>query len=1138
MPEVNTPRLMAAAKEFNIGTNTLVDFLEQKGFSAESLKPTSKLTEKMYLMLKEEFQNDKRRKEIRDTIETAPLSSLLKNESTNELAIGIVKKCFDKKWKTLDLGKCGLVDEDLIEGSYLSYLLGNCTHIETLILSNHWISDESLGLKESKNNGKGNKLNRIPTFISLLKGLGTLICSGDSKTHWGIKQINLELPLLKQLDLSYNNLSNINDLKAPALKKLKLKNNNFSDLNGFGSFTELQHLELSSNKIGQIHGLEQLVNLSELAISFNQITKISGLHRLKNLEIIDLSFNPINKIEGLDNLKKLKILYILDCSIDDAMELEKNISLESVLISMNQISNISWVNKLTALTNLHLDDNNISSISDLEVLLNINNLILDYNKIEDISALSKLGSLKHLSIKGNKVIDVSPLFGLENLISVDLLHNPILDGIPEEVINVGWSAIKDRLLNENHLLIFNEVKVLLLGNPNVGKSNLLAYLETSKVPKTNDPTHGIQYKILQNVTKDIKIHCWDFGGQEYFHSTHQLFFSSGALHIIIWSKEDVQRQITQLEECFGLSYWIRCVERLIPRDSKNKIEVIVVENKIDITDLIPSGLNQLDYKEKYKNLNFNFTSFSLKSGNRLNGFKELLIERLQLLCNEHPIIYKEYLRKILAHQGNIISIAAIGNNEENRVKTAIKVFHNMGILLYFPEILPEKVFTKPQALLDLLYFSILGKEKRAELNETEIEGSIKNNSLKLTKDEVIRLLKHFNLIFQIPSRKDIYFVPQYLKASPTLIDFFQQHHFQKANIRIESDRYLMNLAMLRIFAEYGQFVKGKETGDYLFWKDGIVIEKNGMLLLIKFNRKMQVIELFADIQDTNFELQEEIINFIINETKTDKENEDSRVISHLQTKRNWENSEFSVFVSLDGLFFTEWKKLKESVVSGIFQIEVINILSEGDIIKKTMSVFDFNKYLPESAKGQMKKIFISYSKQDIRLVHKFKEHLTALQMDGKVSSWYCSELTAGSEWNYEIQKNFDEADIICFMISPNFMRTKYIHEHEIKKAFEKKIKSPSFKIVPIILDFCRWTTINNDLAKYTALPYNAKPVLDFDNQNMAWYMVQEFLRIMIEKDLDPEGDNYFVNQELPTEVKRLLERVAEGLVDKNTKMVV
>src|SRR5215831_3127236 len=54
-----TPRLMAAAKEFNIGKETLVDFLVAKGFSKDDLKPTSKLTEEMYRSLQMEFQSDK-----------------------------------------------------------------------------------------------------------------------------------------------------------------------------------------------------------------------------------------------------------------------------------------------------------------------------------------------------------------------------------------------------------------------------------------------------------------------------------------------------------------------------------------------------------------------------------------------------------------------------------------------------------------------------------------------------------------------------------------------------------------------------------------------------------------------------------------------------------------------------------------------------------------------------------------------------------------------------------------------------------------------------------------------------------------------------------------------------------------------
>jgi translation initiation factor IF-2 len=59
----NTPRLMAAAKEFNIGKDTLIEVLLAKGFNADDLKPTAKLTEAMYRVLQAEFQQDKAAKQ-------------------------------------------------------------------------------------------------------------------------------------------------------------------------------------------------------------------------------------------------------------------------------------------------------------------------------------------------------------------------------------------------------------------------------------------------------------------------------------------------------------------------------------------------------------------------------------------------------------------------------------------------------------------------------------------------------------------------------------------------------------------------------------------------------------------------------------------------------------------------------------------------------------------------------------------------------------------------------------------------------------------------------------------------------------------------------------------------------------------
>ena len=96
MAETTTLRLMAAAKEFNIGKDTLVDFLVSKGFSKDDLKPTSKLTEDMYRSLQQEFQGDKVAKIKSDQIDL-PKGSLEAKKKKEEETVLFVKKEIIKK---------------------------------------------------------------------------------------------------------------------------------------------------------------------------------------------------------------------------------------------------------------------------------------------------------------------------------------------------------------------------------------------------------------------------------------------------------------------------------------------------------------------------------------------------------------------------------------------------------------------------------------------------------------------------------------------------------------------------------------------------------------------------------------------------------------------------------------------------------------------------------------------------------------------------------------------------------------------------------------------------------------------------------------------------------------------------------
>jgi translation initiation factor IF-2 len=83
---------MAAAKEFNIGTHTLIDFLASKNFNPDDLKPTTKLSDEMYRILQGEFQQDKAAKQKAEQIDLPKGASNEAKKKKDEEDLSIKKK--------------------------------------------------------------------------------------------------------------------------------------------------------------------------------------------------------------------------------------------------------------------------------------------------------------------------------------------------------------------------------------------------------------------------------------------------------------------------------------------------------------------------------------------------------------------------------------------------------------------------------------------------------------------------------------------------------------------------------------------------------------------------------------------------------------------------------------------------------------------------------------------------------------------------------------------------------------------------------------------------------------------------------------------------------------------------------------
>src|SRR3954463_12835729 len=96
MLETKLPRLLAAAKEFNVGQDTIVDFLVAKGFNRDDLKPTAKLSEDMYRSLQHQFQGDKVAKNKADLVEIPKGVQQEGRKKRDEEEITFIKKDFAK----------------------------------------------------------------------------------------------------------------------------------------------------------------------------------------------------------------------------------------------------------------------------------------------------------------------------------------------------------------------------------------------------------------------------------------------------------------------------------------------------------------------------------------------------------------------------------------------------------------------------------------------------------------------------------------------------------------------------------------------------------------------------------------------------------------------------------------------------------------------------------------------------------------------------------------------------------------------------------------------------------------------------------------------------------------------------------
>jgi internalin A len=698
-----------------------------------------------------------------------------------------------------------------------------------------------------------NELTSLPPEISELESLKKLDLSRNRFTSLPLEI--LELKYLTNFHISRNQLTTLPPeiSKLKSLTRLFIRNNQLASLpTEISNLKNLIELDLSGNELTYLPPeISELESLEKLILCDNQLISLPPeISKLKNLIELDLSGNELTFLPPeISELKCLRKLNLCDNQLTSLPpEISELKDLTKLNLSGNQLVSIpSEISRLKNLIELDLSRNQLVSLpSEISELKDLNVLALYNNQLTALPpTISKLEFLTKLDLFNNQLTSL-PMGILELDLEIELEdrwksniiylgENP-LENPPVEIVKKGREAVINYFKSlEGEKKPLNEVKVLLVGDGEAGKTSLMKRIFGEEVDGNESQTQGINIRKLtvNNGDREIKANFWDFGGQEIMHATHQFFLSKRSLYILVLDGRKDEKP----------EYWLKLIENF-GRDSP----VLVVINKIDQNSAFE--LNRKFLKEKYPSIK-DFYRLSCKSNEGVKEFLKALKEeltkvkhleikwpmswfnvknRLEEICPSCPsaningdyehcnfIEYTQY--ETMCYEEGIKS--------ESLQNTLVDFLHDLGVILHFRDIpLLNTYVLEPQWVTNAVYKIVTSKKI------AESKGILKPDSM---LPEILK--KNTEADFYYPPYQYGFFV-SLMKKFELSYDLDDKTVLLPASLEIQEPDFKFDYEeTLRFVIDYDfippsvmpRFIvkMNRDINDDLRWRTGVVLENKG-----------------------------------------------------------------------------------------------------------------------------------------------------------------------------------------------------------------------------------------------------------------------------------------------------------------------